>query len=192
MQYKRGFTLIELLVVISIIAILATLVFTQLGGARVRARNSAAKSDVTEMGKAVELFKTDDANASELAIFATGTGATDSYIDLNLTTSTPSTGSTAFSTVFKGGTGGNAATGAFYALAIGKTPGASQTYRYSTTAAAAANGQDRQANCYVVSTTVDNSAGVSDGWLAIKNGTSFNGAAGTGTPPYTVASNTDC
>ena len=66
---RRGFTLIELLVVIAIIGILATLVVTQLASARVKARNSSAKSDVTEAGKAVEVYKNDE-NAGNSTIAA--------------------------------------------------------------------------------------------------------------------------
>lgn len=57
MRRKGGFTLIELMVVVAIIAVLATMVLTQLAGAQTRARNSQAKSDISEMGKAIEYWR---------------------------------------------------------------------------------------------------------------------------------------
>jgi prepilin-type N-terminal cleavage/methylation domain-containing protein len=57
MHVKHGFTLIELLVVIAIIGPKA-LPITQLAGAQVRARNSNAKSDVTQIGKAIGVEQT--------------------------------------------------------------------------------------------------------------------------------------
>lgn len=61
MHYKRGFTLIELLVVIAIIGILATLVLVAVSNSQARARNTIAKSDISTMGKSVEVFKNDPA-----------------------------------------------------------------------------------------------------------------------------------
>jgi prepilin-type N-terminal cleavage/methylation domain-containing protein len=63
---NRAFTLIELLVVIAIIGILATLVITNLGSARVKARNSAVKSDVSQAGRAIEARIGDDTNPETL------------------------------------------------------------------------------------------------------------------------------
>lgn len=55
---SRGFTLIELLVVITIIAVLAALVVLRLAESRVRSANVHAKSDISQLGKAVETWKT--------------------------------------------------------------------------------------------------------------------------------------
>ena len=57
---RHAFTLIELLVVIAIIGILSTLVVTQLGASQIKARNATAQSDIAEMGKVVDSFRTDD------------------------------------------------------------------------------------------------------------------------------------
>ncbi len=84
MLRRRGFTLIELLVVIAIIGILSTLVVTQLNSARIRARNSQAKNDISEMGKSADLFKNDD-TAGELPIAAL-TVATAAYNPGNVAT----------------------------------------------------------------------------------------------------------
>jgi len=54
---KTGFTLVELLVVISIIGILAAVVYGSFGGARELARNQAMMSELKEVQLALEVFK---------------------------------------------------------------------------------------------------------------------------------------
>ncbi len=112
---RHAFTLIELLVVIAIIGILSTLVVTQLSNTQIKARNAAAQSDVSEMTKSVEAFRTDDAS-SGMVISNTSAG-----IDsLNGTSGT-------LPQLFTG-TQDTAAT--TYAAAVLKTPSFSYTYRY--------------------------------------------------------------
>jgi len=54
-----GFTLIELLVVIAIIGLLATLSITSLGAARKHAHTNKAKSDLSNLAKALDLMAMD-------------------------------------------------------------------------------------------------------------------------------------
>ena len=54
---SKGFTLIELLVVISIIGILASVVYASFGGAREQARNKSMMSELKEMQLALEIYK---------------------------------------------------------------------------------------------------------------------------------------
>ncbi len=54
-----GFTLIELLVVISILGILATLLISNVTGARERARDSQRKSDLLQIKEALRMYKND-------------------------------------------------------------------------------------------------------------------------------------
>lgn len=54
---KFGFTLIELLVVVSIIGILTTIVAVNVAGVREKARDAQRKSDVSQIQKALEMYK---------------------------------------------------------------------------------------------------------------------------------------
>ena len=58
----HGFTLIELLVVISIISLLASIVFTSLNSARAKARDARRRSDLRQLQIALEFYF--DANGS--------------------------------------------------------------------------------------------------------------------------------
>ncbi|MGI5826142.1 MAG: type II secretion system protein [Patescibacteria group bacterium] len=55
----KGFTLIELLVVIAILGLIAGLVFSNMAGARERARDAKRKSDLKEIQKALQMYKQD-------------------------------------------------------------------------------------------------------------------------------------
>lgn len=55
----RGFTLIELLVVIAVISVLLGLAFPNFYAARQRARDAQRKSDLKQIQKALELYKSD-------------------------------------------------------------------------------------------------------------------------------------
>ena len=149
MHRKHGFTLIELLVVIAIIGILATLVITQLSGARIKARNGNAKSDITEAGKAIEVFKNDD-NSSEKVIAAatapagagspSGTAVSCSKVSgvttataCNVETVTNAGPQNNFGTIFAGTQVSNSnGAGDKYGVAFTKSAGPSYVYFYET------------------------------------------------------------
>ena len=56
---RKGFTLIELLVVIAIIAILASILFPVFAKAREKARETACRSNLHQIGVALELYSSD-------------------------------------------------------------------------------------------------------------------------------------
>jgi type II secretion system protein G len=56
---KRGFTLIELLVVISIISLLAAIIFANVSAARARARDSVRKAQLKTLQTALEAYYVD-------------------------------------------------------------------------------------------------------------------------------------
>jgi type IV pilus assembly protein PilA len=181
MRKQRGFTLIELLVVIAIIGILATLVITQLSGAQTRARNSNAKSDVSEMGKAVETWKTTNNTENAVDAVTTAAGVTWAGTRLNGggTTSVCTANTTAADEICGGwGTLFNQASGA-YPVRVSKSPSTSHVYGYATSTAnaAPAMGTANSANYCVGTSTVAPSGGTESAfWVA--NGVSANGTSG--------------
>lgn len=56
---NSGFTLIEILIAIAIMAILITFLVPNFLGIRIRARDARRKSDLSQMQKALELYKLD-------------------------------------------------------------------------------------------------------------------------------------
>lgn len=71
---KRGFTLIEILVVLTIIAVLAGLLFPVLGGAKGRAQDTVATSSLRQAGSAYGLYANDHDGR-------TGRALIDDYVD---------------------------------------------------------------------------------------------------------------
>ena len=59
MSKQKAFTLIELLVVVSIISLLASIVFAATAEARAKGRDAARVSEVHEVGTALELYNSD-------------------------------------------------------------------------------------------------------------------------------------
>lgn len=71
-EKEKGFTLVELLVVISIISLLASIVFASLNSARAKARDARAISDFRNIKNALYLFN-DQTNAMPTNNFCNGT-----------------------------------------------------------------------------------------------------------------------
>lgn len=63
----HGFTLIELLIVIAIISLLAIMVIISLVNVRLRAKNAAAKTNVSEAGKAIEAYRIGNSSDNVIA-----------------------------------------------------------------------------------------------------------------------------
>lgn len=71
MGHKRGFTLIELLVVITIIAILAAILFPVFSRAREKARSASCQSNLKQIGLAMKMYLEDYDQAN--VIYTDGT-----------------------------------------------------------------------------------------------------------------------
>jgi prepilin-type N-terminal cleavage/methylation domain-containing protein len=170
---KNGFTLIELLVVIAIIGILATLVITQLASSRVKARNSAAKSDVTEMAKSIEVYKNNhNENVLVSAENATGLEAT-SGDTLNGTTDDD------FLSLFTG-----AEAQYEYSVGITKTPSIAYTYVYRTDPTGASHAESPvSVTNYLVGSNLVEVGGETDTFFYTANGTAGSGTTAISATP---------
>ncbi len=78
-MYKRkqyGFTIVELLIVIVVIAILAAITIVAYNGIQQRGKDSARKSDLATISKALKLYQIDEGDFAESKC---GSGGTSSY-----------------------------------------------------------------------------------------------------------------
>lgn len=75
---NKGFTLIELLVVIGVVAFLMTVMFPNFMAARQRARDAQRKSDLVQMQRALEFYKSDQSPQAYPSTASSG------YFDINL------------------------------------------------------------------------------------------------------------
>lgn len=71
----RGFTLVELIVVITILVILGTIAFINIGGYSSSARDSARVSDIVNLSKGLDIYRVKNSTVpaptgSGLAVFA--------------------------------------------------------------------------------------------------------------------------
>lgn len=57
---QKGFTLIEVMIVVAILGVLATLVVVSVGGQTDKANITAAKSNISTISKALDLYKLDN------------------------------------------------------------------------------------------------------------------------------------
>jgi prepilin-type N-terminal cleavage/methylation domain-containing protein len=162
MRNRRGFTLIELLVVIAIIGILATLVITQLAGAQVRARNANAKSDITQIGKAIGIELTNNAAMGDKYYNAVDTNGTATNLTAN-------NAGTKWTALFNSDTGYNK-------LHINRSPSSAQVYRYSTDQVTPNETLTAGSTYYCISTSVSTASNVSDTGFYVNNGASGNSA----------------
>src|SRR5664279_2011708 len=62
---QKGFTIVELLIVIVIIGILAAIVIVAYNGVQARARDTARKSDLAQLAKAIQLYHVDNGDYAE-------------------------------------------------------------------------------------------------------------------------------
>ena len=65
-SHKPAFTLIELIIVVSILGILSALVSARFNLVDTQARNTQARSDVVQVGKAIETFRTNQASGDRV------------------------------------------------------------------------------------------------------------------------------
>jgi type IV pilus assembly protein PilA len=168
-HHRKGFTLIELLVVIAIIGILAALVVTQLGTARVKARNTSAKSDVSEAGKAIEAFRSNDLNTAGRPITSgTAYSATSPFGGDTLTGTTGANVLQLFAGTEVVSVAGATNT---YSLKLTQSQGSNQIYHYASKTGLAGNlGKlDTTGTGYAFWTTLDSADG-SSGFYQVYNG----------------------
>ena len=78
-EKDEGFTLIELLVVMIIIGILAAIAIPIFLNQRKKAEDSAAKADVSTIGKEVATYYVDNADDATLAVSVAAVGGVDHY-----------------------------------------------------------------------------------------------------------------
>lgn len=77
-KYKKGFTLIELIVVIGIIALLSSIIMTSMSGAKIKAKNTGAISQIREYQTAIGLYLLENGNkypnVGDTAVHCIGSG----------------------------------------------------------------------------------------------------------------------
>jgi prepilin-type N-terminal cleavage/methylation domain-containing protein len=182
----RAYTLIEMMLVLAIMSVMAVLVFSEVSSSRIRATNAIAKGDITQLAKAVDVWRLTQSELERVMNARQPYGGTAPYNNrartyVNGTGGNPgddlcaTTLSSATYPLNRQNCGWRALFNSInkYPVVKSSTPSSVYTYGYSTNIhqnTLSLIGTTATATSYCIGTNVQTSPSVMDGGFYIQNG----------------------